>query len=133
MKPTVAVSTLEFLEGADWVRICQVRRRNYLLMAKKLSKISGAVVPFASLPHGSVPQSLPVQVRDANAIRQRMRKKGIGLDRWPGVELPEHVSAGAFPMSWQWHKKTVLMPVHQDLKAKHVEICVSILEKSLHE
>ena len=128
--PEISYTTAKTLFYIDFGEIAKIRRRNYHWLVDKLKNITGVTVPFPTLPEGAVPQGLPVLVEHTDYICTSMRKKGIGVDLWPGAEFPQ-IKNEKFPKASYWDKHLLLLPIHQDLSLRHLEFCSNVLMEVL--
>jgi hypothetical protein len=124
-------TTARVLGQIDIGAITKTRRKNYHYLAKQLSGLQGVTTPFTSLPDGAVPQAFPVLLKDSERVCTLMRKKGIGVFRWPGPELIKHISPSDFPGAFLWTKSLILLPIHQDLNTSHIEKIVEVLRRMI--
>jgi dTDP-4-amino-4,6-dideoxygalactose transaminase len=72
--------------------------------------------PFAELPPGASPLGLPVAVQDRPSAAARLAAEGIQtLELWsvPHPTLP----VGDFPEAARRRRTTLVVPVHQELRA----------------
>ncbi|RKX93782.1 MAG: hypothetical protein DRP84_07940 [Spirochaetes bacterium] len=129
-KVEISYLTLKVLSNVNFSEIVKIRKRNYYWLVDKLKDIDQLKIPFPILPDAAVPQAFPILVKKANYICAFMRKNGIGVDQWPGVELPKEVLS-KFSGTFVWINSLILLPLHQDLKESHLKKIVKILKKSL--
>lgn len=129
--PEISPITAKVLGQMDMKAIVRARRENYSCLAEQLSGLHGVTIPFSSLPHGAVPQAFPVLLENADSVCSFMRKKGIGVIRWPGPELPKLTSLSDFPGTFSWVKSLMLLPSHQDLRTVYIEEIARILNKAI--
>jgi len=130
--PEVSHITIMALYQTDFKSLADIRRKNYLYLEEHLSDIHEITVPFSPLPDSAVPQAFPVLVRDVDSICKFMRKKGIGVGRWPGEETPDNISWEKFPGASAWLKTLMLLPLHQDLNIAHFKKIVQVLRKAIN-
>jgi len=127
----ISYLTLKTLNNINFNEIVRIRKRNYYWLVNRLNSIPKVVIPFSNLPGGSVPQSLPILIENADFICSFMRKQGIGVDNWPSEEFPNLLVKEKFPGASYWDKHVLLIPMHQDLSIKHLEFCAKVLERIL--
>lgn len=129
--PEVSHITVMVLGQTDFETIANIRRKNYLYLTEHLSDIRGVTMPFLTLPNGAVPQAFPILVEDVGSICAFMRKKGIGVGRWPGEEIPDNIPWEEFPGASSWLKTLMLLPLHQELRNIHLEKIIKVLRKAM--
>lgn len=94
------------------------RRANYRFLLSELGDRVPA--PFVSLPTGAAPFAFPVTADDKPRLLERLRSAGIeALDFWsaPHASLP----AAAFPEAALRRTRTIVLPVHQELRSADLE------------
>ncbi|RJO61511.1 hypothetical protein C4544_02575 [candidate division WS5 bacterium] len=127
----ISYITVRVLERLDIKSVIRIRRNNYHYLVNRLANISGLSIPFPSLHDGAVPQVLPLLLSKAEHVKTYMNKKGVFVGRWPGLELPRQVSRSDFPMTFTWVDSCISLPVHQDLKAAHLDIIIKTLKQAI--
>lgn len=129
--PEISYTTAKTLSYIDFAEIAKIRRRNYYWLVDRLKNIDKVLLPFPTLPDGAVPQGFPILVENVLHICIYMRKKGIGVDLWPGAEFPRELNKSEFPGAFYCHKHLLLFPIHQDLSLRHLEFCSNVLMEVL--
>jgi hypothetical protein len=72
--------------------------------------------PFRDLPSGASPFGLPIEVEDKGSVLGVLRRHGIQATNFWSVAHPSLPEA-AFPDVARARRRTVLLPVHQELRA----------------
>jgi dTDP-4-amino-4,6-dideoxygalactose transaminase len=111
----IGAMTLRALQYLDIETIAAKRCANYRALAAALGPIYGAHMPYAELPHGSVPMALPVAVDRPAEVAASMWAAGIGAFLWPGFEVIGGVDWSRFPGTRTSLDRLVCLPIHQDL------------------
>jgi dTDP-4-amino-4,6-dideoxygalactose transaminase len=98
------------------------RRANYADMAARLPvPISPA---FRELPSGAAPFGLPIEVEDKDAVLGVLRRWGIQATNFWSAAHPSLPEAD-FPKVARARRRTVLLPVHQELRASDRDAIVA--------
>jgi dTDP-4-amino-4,6-dideoxygalactose transaminase len=72
--------------------------------------------PFRELPAGASPFGLPIEVENKSAVLGVLRRRGIQATNFWSVAHPS-LPQGDFPDLARARRRTVLLPVHQELRA----------------
>jgi dTDP-4-amino-4,6-dideoxygalactose transaminase len=112
-------------------RIAARRRDNYSSLLGSLSRSRGPAPLTGALRNGVVPWCLPVVVEggvaDSESLVEHLLRNGIGAWSWP--ELPRDVARERFPNEWRLAARTVCLPVHQSLDARHMRYVARVLDR----
>jgi CelD/BcsL family acetyltransferase involved in cellulose biosynthesis len=111
-------ATVHLLPRVCEQRAADRRRANYAVLLEELRDQVPA--PFDRLAPGAVPLGLPLRVARKRALIERLSERGIdAVDFWsePHPLLP----AGRFERTARLRESTVLLPVHQELRAAELE------------
>ena len=100
-------------------RIIAHRRRNYVALASKLSRIDGAHALRPDLPADATPYVFPLYVHDPEASYQRLRSAGVPLFRWDEVWPGTPVLEGDHGLDWA--HRVFQLGCHQDLSLDDIE------------
>jgi dTDP-4-amino-4,6-dideoxygalactose transaminase len=100
-------------------RIVNLRRRNYAVLAERLSALRNARPLFADLPPGVVPYVFPLYVDEPSSAYQALRHAGVPIFRWDDVWPDTPRIAGDLGPVWATH--VLQLPCHQDLTLTQVE------------
>ena len=76
--------------------------------------------PFATLIEGASPLVFPIAVADGPAASDRLRRLGIAARPW-WSHLHSSLPAETFPRAVTWHKRFIVVPVHQGLRPQDLE------------
>ncbi|MDB2389752.1 DegT/DnrJ/EryC1/StrS family aminotransferase [Alphaproteobacteria bacterium] len=107
--------------------ISSLRVKNYQTLAKNL-KNSNIEVLFENIPMGCVPQCFIVKDAAGNLVN-KFRKNCMGVTSWPSDELPIIVreNPDRFPIANKLSNTLVMLPVHQNISAHHINDMVAFL------
>jgi len=98
--------------------IVERRVDNFRVLFEHLEEITPP--PFRDLPSGATPLVYPVAVTDKPVYLRRLAERGvIGLNLW---SVPHERIAQSDTPEARWLREHIVgLPVHQELKARHVE------------
>ena len=104
------------------------RRRNYTVL---LERLRGRVAsPFDSLPDGAAPFAFPLDTTHKRPVLETLSKHGIdAFDFW-SVAHPSLESDG-FPAVDERRRRTIGLPVHQELRAQDVERIAAVVAEAV--
>lgn len=97
------------------------RRRNYRALLSRLEDL--VPPPFGELPAGASPFAFPVDSERKDALLDRLANAGVkALNLWstPHPSLPEE----RYSQATARRRRTVGLPVHQELLPRHLELMV---------
>jgi dTDP-4-amino-4,6-dideoxygalactose transaminase len=120
--PTQAARLLDF----DLVKIAMVRRRNARFLCRRLEAFRGHLTPLHRvLPHGVVPQSLPVILEQAprDSVYAKLNEAGFGAVSLYHTLISE-IDTATFPDSYWISRRVLNLPVHQDASQDALEAMV---------
>ena len=97
--------------------VAQQRRANY----RRLLEVLGDHVPpaFATLPDGASPMAFPVLADDVDRVASRLLEAGVRATRFWSLPHPS-LPVERFPEVELARRRTLLLPVHQELTARDV-------------
>ena len=109
--------------------VAKKRINNYIDLSKTVTEL-GMSLCFDVLPHGVVPQVMPV-IDPSETLVDFLRKNGIGASRWPDYEAPDFVKEHPelFPNANRFNRQIVCLPVHQSINAKHIKLTKNCILK----
>jgi dTDP-4-amino-4,6-dideoxygalactose transaminase/CelD/BcsL family acetyltransferase involved in cellulose biosynthesis len=113
-----SAATMRLLRRVCSQRSADRRRANYAVLLEELRDQVPA--PFDRLAPGAVPLGLPIRSTRKHALIERLSERGIdAVDFWsaPHPLLP----AGRYAHTARLRESTVLLPVHQELRAAELE------------
>jgi dTDP-4-amino-4,6-dideoxygalactose transaminase len=113
-----SVATQRLLYRIASGRAAAGRRANYALLMNDLAHL--VPPPFDVLPAGASPYAFPIEADDKGATLERLAARGLGaVDFWsvPHPSLP----VADFPAIAGRRRRTIVLPVHQELRPEHVE------------
>jgi perosamine synthetase len=108
--------------------IAAQRRANYADMASRLPVVVSP--PFRDLPAGASPFGLPVDVEDKDAVLALLRRRGIQATNFWSVAHPS-LPDGGFPEIERARRRTVLLPVHQELRPSDRDAIVAAVRDAI--
>jgi dTDP-4-amino-4,6-dideoxygalactose transaminase/CelD/BcsL family acetyltransferase involved in cellulose biosynthesis len=114
--PTSA--TLFLLPRLAHAQVAPRRRGNYAFLLEDLAE--QVPTPFDSLPAGASPFAFPIESQNKERLLARLADRGIeAVDLWsaPHASLP----ASSFPGAASRRARTIILPVHQDLRPADLE------------
>jgi dTDP-4-amino-4,6-dideoxygalactose transaminase len=106
-------------------RIVALRRRNYALLASRVTGLPGVRAICAEPPADAAPYVFPLWVDEPERIYQRVRKEGIPVFRWDEVWPSCPDLEGDRGKLWSTH--VFQLGCHQDLSLEDVERIASAL------
>ncbi|MFC1581156.1 DegT/DnrJ/EryC1/StrS family aminotransferase [Thermodesulfobacteriota bacterium] len=127
----ISMQTVSILEKVQAEFIVRKRLKNYENLASLLSDVKEIEIPLRKLPINSIPQVLPICTKCAKQVVQKVRRKGLEVYQWPGIELPRDINLDEFKGAKRWSNQGVMLPVHQNLNEKQIEVIARELKKSL--
>ena len=94
------------------------RMLNYRALLRLLEKIDGITVIRPSIGGGECPWAMPIFVDRRDDLLEWLESAGIGGWAWP--RLPANISPATFARESDLARRSVLLPVHQDLNPNHM-------------
>jgi hypothetical protein len=118
--------TASILKRLDVPAIASLRRRNFRALSDALAPV--ACLPIRQLLDGACPPYFPIRVRDKSRFRAALDAQGIETgDFWSvGYEPP-----GVFAEVERLRREVVMVPVHQDLEPRHIDLLIRIMKREL--
>lgn len=126
-RPALAVRWI--VDRVHRARIVELRRRNYLELARRLSDLPGARPLQPELPEGAVPYVFPLYVDHPALSYQALREAGVPVFRWDDVWPGTPGLAGDHGANWANH--VFQLGCHQDLLARDMDAMVAKLRTIL--
>ena len=114
------------------------RRRNAAYYDGELSKTAGVTIPWVDPRNESVYNQYVIRVKERDALRDHLRKRGIGCDVY--YPVPLHLQKcfaylggkpGDFPESERAARETLALPVYPELGTAEKEYVVSSIRDFL--
>ena len=105
------------------VRSVERRRRNYRSIGEALSGIDGVRPLFEELREGVCPYVFPIMIdRGSASAVDRLKSAGIPALQWP--ELPPEIRASPedHKVALETYDRLLLLPIHQSLRDKDVQL-----------
>lgn len=103
------------LAHADFERVRNLRRHNFLLWLHELVGCDGVSVLFPELPEWVVPLVFPIRVRNPDMVQRALFQAGVESMRW-WASLPDMTSQ-EYGTAIAVSKELLVLPVHQDVSA----------------
>lgn len=115
------------MRSFDVEAIYTKRRQNFNYLLSKLPALQKIGMPlFIELPKGVCPNSFPILVEKRDEIRRKLYRKGIALRTFWDV-LPNLLPLEQFPESKFLRDSILILPVHQDISKKELDIALRAL------
>jgi dTDP-4-amino-4,6-dideoxygalactose transaminase len=110
------------LASCDPQQVRAIRRRNYHDLRSRLDGVPGIALlwPDQSLPDGVCPLGLPVLVDNKSGWCAALNAAGIAVSPW-WEGYHRGLDWSAFPEARQLKRQLLLLPVHQQLAARHID------------
>jgi dTDP-4-amino-4,6-dideoxygalactose transaminase len=108
------------------------RRSNAAYYDRELSKAAGVTIPYVEPHNESVYNQYVIRVKERDALREHLRKRGVGCDVY--YPVPLHLQkcfaslggkVGDFPESERAARETLALPVYPELGTAEKEYVVS--------
>ncbi len=108
------------------------RRKNAAYYDRELSKAAGVTIPYVEPHNESVYNQYVIRVKERDALRERLRERGVGCDVY--YPVPLHLQKcfaflggkpGDFPESERAARETLALPVYPELGAAEKEYVVT--------
>ena len=122
---------LKSLEN-EFYTIIDKRRKNYIDLSIRLSKVKGIDILFSTLPNNVCPFMLPIMVYDnRDLILRELKYQGIPAISWP--ELPKKVliHRKRFKNAFMFKDNIILLPIHQDLTEQNIDYIYNTIKNRL--
>ena len=104
------------------------RRRNYIYLVERLSRIRDCQVLIPNLPDHVVPYVVPILLKTPDPYFWELRRKAIPLLRWEF--LSDEITPAEYPVSVSYSRRLIQVPCHQSLRTKDldwiVRLCASV-------
>ena len=112
------------LHRSPYNAIIETRRENYVYIRRLLERAPYVKLVFKELPEGVVPMAFPVLLEPYLVEKLLPYAGKYGFYLWP--RLPDFRSS-KYKHALYFSKRLVLLPIHQDIKSKHLEALVALL------
>ena len=110
-------------------KIIEQRRKNFSFLLKRFKNSKKIKPIFNELPADVCPLSFPVLAENRDENRKRLWEKGVETDLHWNKLLPSQLNREKFPDTDYIAKRELSLPVHQDLKEKHMEYIADTVDK----
>jgi dTDP-4-amino-4,6-dideoxygalactose transaminase len=118
-RPRAASSATNFLlERVDFSDVVPRRRSNYALLLEAFE--DRVPVPFRVPSPDASPLVFPIEVTNPALVSERLRRKGIAARPWWSFLHPS-LPAARFPRAVAWHRRFIVVPVHQGLRRRDID------------
>ncbi len=108
------------IKKSEIASILQRRRTNYAYLAERLKSRCLQKMCFDALGVEDSPLGLPVRLDCASENCSRLRLKNIEAMQWT-TRLPQGLDKKEFKQTFELANATVVLPIQQDLKRKHLD------------
>jgi dTDP-4-amino-4,6-dideoxygalactose transaminase len=121
---------IELLYRFDMRKIIEIRRKNYICLVKKISKLPNIQILYKKLPRGIVPLNLPILIKnvDRNEIYFKLLHRKIETTSLY-YQLINQINKKKFPISYYISNHILNLPIHQDITAKDIEYMARVLKE----
>jgi dTDP-4-amino-4,6-dideoxygalactose transaminase len=113
-------------------KIKQQRISNFNLLSELLLSNTKTKLPVKRISSESMPMALPIFSANGLMMKDFLRKKGIGVDSWPGDAISDEISLDSFPITKKISDTILLLPIHQSLQEKHLKKIARAIKKYEH-
>lgn len=120
------------LRNIDLSRVFERRRANYNFLLRMLGRLPGMTPAFGELSQDVCPWVFPMLVFNQDNFHSTLRSKGIPAFTWGGVIHPQ-ISLDEFPDAAFLYQNLVLLPIHQGLGDREMQIMIDIVSDALLE
>jgi len=114
------------VEHSQQQMIIELRKKNFLYLAKALTQLKFAKPLFSDLPTGTVPYVFPLILTRPELDFPLLKNAGIPLLRW------EELVVNSCGTSHQYRLKLVQLPVHQALSKTELDWLIATLKNILN-
>jgi dTDP-4-amino-4,6-dideoxygalactose transaminase len=120
--------TLGLLRNTNAQDVVLRRRENYNRLKSRLAEIRGITFLWEEevLPDGMCPLGLPLLVDDKTRWCKSLAAAGIRVAPW-WAGCHRGLDWSAFPEAVALKARLILLPVHQDLNASHIDFMASVI------
>jgi perosamine synthetase len=113
----VSSATTFLLERSDFSDVVSRRRSHY---AQLLEAFADRVPPpFRALTPEASPLVFPIETANGALVSERLRMSGIAARPWWSFLHPS-LPAQRFPRAVAWHRRFIVVPVHQGLRPQDI-------------
>jgi dTDP-4-amino-4,6-dideoxygalactose transaminase len=131
--PTGLVSEINkrLLRNLNYDKIFKARRKNFTHILDRIRKNSDLKPLFSTLPDGVSPLVFPLLIKERDSVCKYLNISGIDAFPWP--YLPEEVASDSnnYEVARRLADSILLIPVHQDLKPKHINYILATLDRAI--
>jgi len=128
IKKGISTINRKLLNNFNYIKIKNTRRSNFKILLDWIMNRKDITPVFNSLPDGVSPMAFPVILEKRNIVCKLMNIHGIDVYPWPF--LPTGLENN-YKVSHYLSENIMLLPLHQDLKTKHLNYIIMSLEKAL--
>jgi dTDP-4-amino-4,6-dideoxygalactose transaminase len=127
--PAPAFLLRPMLARLDWRQHIRARQIGYRRLAAGLREIPDVTLPVVVPPRGSVPQAMPIWVRDPDRVVGVLRARGVEAMRWPGREQVPFRRSDC-PGTAAWLDRSVLLPLGCRLTPRSLDAVVHAVHEA---
>jgi len=121
-------ATTFLLRRVATMETAAVRRENYQMLLERLRR--RVPRPFDRVPDGAAPFVFPLDTMHKHALLETLSRHGIhAVDFW-SVGHPSH-DAESFPAVQERRRRTIGLPVHQELRRQDVERIAAVVAEAV--
>jgi hypothetical protein len=118
-RPRGVSSATTFLLGrSDFSDVVARRRSHYVQLLEAFA--DRVPPPFRTLTREASPLVFPVETANGPLVADRLRKRGIAARPWWSFLHPS-LPAQRFPRAVAWHRRFIVVPVHQGLRPQDID------------
>jgi perosamine synthetase len=120
------------LKHWDYIQIVQKRRRNFQKYLDSLKGMENIKFLFNEMPEGICPLHFPIIINNPKYICRQLHKFSIDtLPWWSGYH--KKLPWSDYPEACYLKSHVLALPVHQQLKDKHIDYIIQKLVKIMNE
>jgi len=107
-------------------RVIERRKKNFGYLLENLD-VEGIKPLFGKLPRGVCPLGFPIIAENREDVKRRLIRERI----YPPIHwmLPDEISKGGFPISWNISKRILTIPIDQRYKTEDMESITKVLNR----
>ena len=102
----------------DLKDIRERRQLNYRTLLSLFDEVDGITFMRPDLGGGDCPWAMPIFVERRDDLLETLETAGVGAWAWP--HMPTSVSPTLFANEHDLARRSVLLPIHQDLNPHHM-------------
>lgn len=123
-------SSVKIFNNTDHEAVFGQRRQNFEYLQSALSDVKLLRPIFNSLPEGVCPLFFPVICDKPQILMGKLSENGIGAICW-WQSFNTGISFDGYEIESFLKRQTLALPIHQDLKFRHLEKMVKAIKESI--